>query len=101
MKRPHAGRTSEFHQELRLAQDKVRVYVLARELHMDTKDLLDWCKKAGFDIKNQLSSLEPEQRDAVLELIRRGGSASTATTPRTPPTVPDQRVRILDQPRRG
>src|SRR5262245_60142718 len=68
---------------------------------MDTKDLLDLCKKAGFEIKNQLSSLEPEQRDAVLEWMRRGSSAPTPATPRTPPAVPEQRVRNLDQPRRA
>src|SRR5262245_5290526 len=66
---------------------------------MDTKDLLDLCKKAGFDIKNQLSSLEPEQRDQIVELARRGSSPPPAP-PKAPPAVVDQRVRILDQPRR-
>jgi len=32
---------------------------------MESKDLLDMCRQAGIDVKNQLSSLTPEQRDAA------------------------------------
>src|SRR5207237_805835 len=52
-------------QEFRLQKDKVRVYALARELDMESKDLLDFCRQAGIDVKNQLSSLDPEQRDLI------------------------------------
>ena len=44
----------------RLQKERVRVYALARELDIESKDLLDLCKQAGFDVKNQLSSLEPD-----------------------------------------
>ena len=64
-------------EELRL-QEKVRVYALARELNIESKDLLDMCKKAGFDVKNQLSSLEPEQRDAVVEMIKKASHKPAA-----------------------
>ena len=46
-----------------MQKEKIRVYVLARELNVDTKVLLDMCKQAGYDVKNQLSNLEPEQRE--------------------------------------
>ena len=47
-------------EELHLQQkEKIRVYVLARELNIDTKDLLELCKRHGLDVRNQLSSLEP------------------------------------------
>jgi translation initiation factor IF-2 len=59
-------------EEFRLQREKVRVYALARELNIESKDLLDLCKKAGFDVKNQLSSLEPEQRDVVVDMIKKG-----------------------------
>ena len=59
-------------EEHRLQNEKVRVYQLARELNVDTKILLDLCKQAGFDVKNQLSNLETEQRDALLQMVKRG-----------------------------
>ena len=36
---------------------------------MESKDLLDMCKQHGIDVKNQLSSVEPEMRD---EIVSRG-----------------------------
>src|ERR1700730_17893879 len=68
-------------QESRLQREKVRIYALARELNIDSKDLVDLCKQAGIDVKNQLSSLDPEQRDAVELLVRRGGAAVAVAAP--------------------
>ena len=45
-----------------MQKEKVRVYILARELNMESKDLLDLCGTLGLDVKNQLSNLDPEQR---------------------------------------
>lgn len=59
-------------------QEKTRVYALARELNVESKDLLDLCRQAGIDVKNQLSSLDPEQRDAVLVLLKKGGAGGGA-----------------------
>src|SRR5260370_39134278 len=68
-------------QESRLQKDKVRIYALARELNVESKDLVDLCRQAGFDVKNQLSSLEPEERDAVELLVRKGGGAVAVASP--------------------
>jgi translation initiation factor IF-2 len=67
-----------------LAQEKVRVYVLARELNVPTKDLLELCQQAGMDVKNQLSGLDPDQRDLVEQLVKRRQSATggAASAPR-------------------
>jgi translation initiation factor IF-2 len=73
-------------EEHRLQREKVRVYALARELNMESKDLLDLCRQAGYDVKNQLSSLDPEQRDAVELMIKRGGAAVAVATPPKPAT---------------
>jgi translation initiation factor IF-2 len=91
-------------------EDKVRVYVLARELNMESKDLLDMCRAAGMDLKNQLSSLSPEQRDQVELLVRRGGGVATAAPPRAatataplparPPVLPSKPIRNLDSGQR-
>ena len=50
-----------------MQKEKVRVYALARELNMESKDLLDVCRSAGLDVKNQLSGIEPEQRDMIVQ----------------------------------
>jgi len=63
------------------------VYALARELNIESKDLLDLCKKAGFDVKNQLSSLEPEQRDVVVDLIKKGSHKPAPASP-VKPVIP-------------
>jgi translation initiation factor IF-2 len=88
-----------------LLKEKVRVYQLARELNVDTKILLDLCKQAGFDVKNQLSNLETEQRDALEQMVKRGPASAAKPAapvkPVTPVVSPDQRaVRNLDRPRR-
>src|SRR5438270_2655548 len=80
-------------QEFCLQKEKVRVYALAKELNVESKDLLDLCRQAGFDVKNQLSSLDPEQRDAVEVMIRKGGGVAVAAPPPKPavstiPTIP-------------
>ncbi len=56
---------------------------LARELDVESKDLLDLCKQAGFDVKNQLSNLETEQVDTLKDtdqarLQARGSSRRAA-----------------------
>ena len=74
-----------------MQKEKVRIYALARELNVEYKDLLDLCRQAGFAVKNQLSSLDPDQRDMIENLVKRGGSAAVAAPakPVTPviPTV--------------
>src|SRR5258707_2488269 len=71
-------------EELPLQKEKVRIYALARELNIESKDLLDLCRQAGFDVKNQLSSLDPDQRDQVVLMIKRGGSAVAVASPPKP-----------------
>jgi translation initiation factor IF-2 len=61
-----------------LQKEKIRVYILARELNMESKDLVDLCREHGLDVKNQLSSVDPEQRDQIVELVKRGNSTSAA-----------------------
>jgi translation initiation factor IF-2 len=79
-------------EESRLQREKVRIYALAKELNVESKDLLDLCRQAGFDVKNQLSSLDPEQRDAVEVMIRKGGGVAVAAPPKPAissiPTIP-------------
>ncbi|HEV3258034.1 MAG TPA: translation initiation factor IF-2 N-terminal domain-containing protein, partial [Gemmataceae bacterium] len=68
-----------------MQKEKVRVYALARELNIESKDLLDLCRQHGIDVKNQLSSLDPDQRDAVELLVKRGGAGGAAVAVAPPP----------------
>jgi translation initiation factor IF-2 len=70
-----------------LQKEKVRVYILARELNMDTTDLLRLCKQAGFDVKNQLSSLDPDQQVKLEEMVKKGTKASAVAAPVKPPVI--------------
>ncbi|HEY7315372.1 MAG TPA: translation initiation factor IF-2 [Gemmataceae bacterium] len=77
--------------------EKVRIYVLARELGMESKDLLTLCRQNGIDVKNQLSAIEPEMRDQVVELVQKRGKASAPAAPQRPnlPQV-ERRIPVLD-----
>ncbi len=79
-------------------KEKVRVYALAKMLNVESKDLLDMCQDLGFDVKNQLSSLDPEQREAIEQRVKQGaGGVAVAAPPKpaAPPVVPPSKVRDL------
>lgn len=83
-----------------MQKDKVRIYQLARDLNVESKDLLDLCRQAGIDVKNQLSSLDPDQRDMIEGLVKKGGGAVAVAAPPAPKPAAglghlDNRVRDL------
>jgi len=61
-----------------LAQEKIRIFALARQLNLQAKDLLELCQRHGINVTNQLSTLDPDQRDQVVELVRKGVTAPQA-----------------------
>ncbi len=65
---------------------------------MESKDLLTICQQHGIDVKNQLSSIDPEVRDQVVQLVKRGSATATAAPPK-PPTLaaPVHKVPVLDK----
>jgi len=71
-----------------LLKDKIRIYVLAKELDVDCKDLIDLCHRLGLDIKNQLSSLEPAQRETVENIISKSGVKSAVSPISSAPVAP-------------
>ncbi len=80
-----------------MQKERTRVYALARELDMESKDLLDMCRQAGYDVKNQLSSLDPDQRDAIELMIKRGGKTAVAVAPPPPAAAPPQPLPNLEK----
>ena len=64
----------------------VRIYTLAKDLKVDSKDLVDLCKKAGITGKGSaLASLTDEEAQKVTDYVR--GSTNSASTPPTPRPV--------------
>ncbi len=61
---------------------KIRIFALAKELDLDSKDLIQACTEVGLNVKSSpLASISPEERDMVLAHIKSrkaGGSAKGA-----------------------
>ena len=77
------------------SREKVRVYQLARELDIDTADLLRLCIQTGYDVKNQLSNLDPDQQKNLEELVKKGAKSTGPATPAKPVTKvvsPDEKA---------
>jgi translation initiation factor IF-2 len=51
---------------------KIRVYELAKELKMDSKELEDKLKAGGLDIKNHMSVLDEGSYNKAMEIIKGG-----------------------------
>lgn len=67
---PEAGEAGEAEEQAPpsppLREAAVRVYVLAKELDVKSREILDRCAEAGnFELKNHMSSLSPEQAAQV------------------------------------
>jgi len=79
-------------------KEKVRIFALARELGMESKDLVALCRQNGIDVKSQLSTIEPEVRDQVVQLVQKKGSGSASAPHRPAPTLPpvDRKIPVLE-----
>lgn len=68
-----------------MAPVQTRVYVLARELKVDAKDLVATCRRLGIDVKNQLSNLSYGQRMHVEDVVRAGSCLEVVPPSTAPP----------------
>ncbi|MFO1005588.1 MAG: translation initiation factor IF-2 [Planctomycetaceae bacterium] len=58
---------------------KIRIFALAKELDLDSKDLIQACTEVGLNVKSSpLASISPEERDMVLAHIKSRKSGGTA-----------------------
>ncbi len=78
---------------------KIRIFALAKELGIDSKDLIQHCNDAGLAIKaSPLASVSPEERDMVLEHLRSvraigpDGKAAAPEAPTPSREVPPERA---------
>ena len=59
---------------------KIRVFALAKELGLDSKELIDHCNQAGIQLKNSaLASITQDEKNVVLKYLNEQHSAGTAT----------------------
>ena len=79
-----AGNAQEEKRLSATAIKKLRVFELAKTLSLETKAVLEYCRDLGYDIKNQLSSLETDQVDALKGRIAKGGKPNA---PAAPPAI--------------
>jgi translation initiation factor IF-2 len=80
-----------------LLKEKIRIFALARELDMESKDLVALCRQNGIDVKSQLSTIEPEVRDQIVQLVQKKGSSSSSA-PQRPTNLPpvDRKIPVLE-----
>jgi translation initiation factor IF-2 len=69
----------------------IRIYALAKELKLDSKDLVDICTKAGVPGKGSaLASLTEEEAEKVKLFLRGGGGAAKPKPTRAAPLAPQR-----------
>jgi translation initiation factor IF-2 len=70
-------------------EKKVRVFNLAKELDLESKVLVDYCKELGFTgITSQLNGLEPDQVEAVRQYVKKGPKSAAPAAPAPVPSKP-------------
>ena len=59
---------------------KIRIFALAKELGLDSKELIEYANAAGVEVKNSaLASISPEEKDLVLAQIQAAQRGNTST----------------------
>ncbi|MEZ6067708.1 MAG: translation initiation factor IF-2 N-terminal domain-containing protein [Planctomycetaceae bacterium] len=79
---------------------KVRIFSLAKELEIDSKELIQHCADAGLDVKNSpLASISEEERDRLLDFLKtlKSRPAAAAPTVAPEPMVPKRDDAAIDR----
>jgi translation initiation factor IF-2 len=59
---------------------KIRIFALAKELGLDSKDLIQHCIDAGLDVKSSpLASISPAERDLLMDHLKSAGAQANPT----------------------
>ncbi|MCL5677304.1 MAG: translation initiation factor IF-2 N-terminal domain-containing protein, partial [Firmicutes bacterium] len=67
--------------------EKKRVYELAKELGHDSKKIIDALAKLGVEVKNHMSTVEPEVAERVAATLRAPASSAAAAPAGRPATA--------------
>ncbi|WP_455256698.1 translation initiation factor IF-2, partial [Peptoniphilus asaccharolyticus] len=68
---------------------KIRVHALAKELNLSSKDLLQKMEELKIDVKNHMSTLEPEDEQKIRNVYQPKTEQKTETTDNKKPNVND------------
>lgn len=66
-----------------MSKDKIRLYQLARELNVESKDLVDQLQAMGADVKNHMTAIDSETRKLAEDLV--AGKVKPPTGKGNPP----------------
>ena len=66
-----------------MATGKVRIFELAKELNMSSKDLIALFERLGLEAKNQLSIVEPKVADLLRAQLKSAAKAAAKPAPAT------------------
>src|SRR2546423_13708441 len=80
-----------------MANKRIRVYELARELGLSNKEALDLCERLRIGVKSHSSSIEDPQADRV----RRLADAEGLRRPTPPEAEPEPAPAAAPPPARG
>ena len=81
---------------------KVRIFALAKELGMDSKELFEHAAAAGVKVKNNaLASVSEAERDTILEFIEGGGSKTSAPAKKAAPAPAGKAPAAPVRPKKG
>jgi len=74
---------------------KIRVYELAKELGMDSKELEDKLKAGGLDIKNHMSVLDDSSYGKAMDIIKGAATSQVIEEKRLNPGVIRRRKKVV------
>ncbi len=74
---------------------KIRVYELAKELGMDSKELEDKLKAGGLDIKNHMSVLDDSSYSKAMDIIKGAATSQVIEEKRLNPGVIRRRKKVV------
>jgi translation initiation factor IF-2 len=78
---------------------KIRVYELARELELDSKDVLEAARDLGAEVKTASSGLDPEEAELVRQaLVGAGGSGGAEAVPAPEAPEPVEEPEPAEEP---
>ena len=52
--------------------DSIRIFEIAREKNISSKDIIKVCLDLGFKVKGHMSTVNPEQKKEILKIIDKG-----------------------------
>ena len=81
---------------------KIRIFALAKELDIDSKDLIQACTEVGLTVKSSpLASITPDERDRVLAHLksRKPGGSAKASKASEPVAIPREPVPERSKPK--